>query len=114
MLLEEHNAGLQLRRAISIQAEGKKLLKKHAVAPSTARLCYTAPHCSGFSIAHAGTRKRGALQIIQEQKHQAGSAPRALPSAQISRCSYRFSNKGTRDNLGISGAHEPPPATSLA
>jgi hypothetical protein len=34
------NAGLQLRRAISIQAEGTKLLKKHAIAPSAARLCY--------------------------------------------------------------------------
>ena len=36
------NAGLQLRRAISIQAEGKKLLEKHAIAPSAARLCYAA------------------------------------------------------------------------
>jgi len=35
-----HNDGLQLRRAISIQAEGKKLLEKHAIAPSAARLCY--------------------------------------------------------------------------
>jgi hypothetical protein len=34
------NAGLQLRRAISIQAEGRKLLEKHAIAPSAARLCY--------------------------------------------------------------------------
>jgi hypothetical protein len=34
------NAGLQLRRAISIQAERKKLLEKHATAPSAARLCY--------------------------------------------------------------------------
>jgi hypothetical protein len=33
------NAGLQLRRANSIQAEGKKLLEKHAIAPSAARLC---------------------------------------------------------------------------
>ena len=33
-------AGLQLRRAISIQAEGKKLLEKHAIAPSAARLCW--------------------------------------------------------------------------
>ena len=38
----QRNAGLQLRRAISIQAEGKKLLEKHAVAPSAARLCSTA------------------------------------------------------------------------
>jgi hypothetical protein len=37
------NAGLQLRRAISTQAEGTKLLEKHAVAPSAARLCYIAP-----------------------------------------------------------------------
>jgi hypothetical protein len=29
-----HNAGLQLRRAISIQAEGKKLLEKHCRAVS--------------------------------------------------------------------------------
>lgn len=36
------NAGLQLQRAISIQAEEKKLLKKHAIAPSAARLCYAA------------------------------------------------------------------------
>jgi hypothetical protein len=34
------NDGLQLRRAISIQAEGKKLFEKHAIAPSAARLCY--------------------------------------------------------------------------
>jgi hypothetical protein len=34
------NAGLQLRRAISIQSEGNKLLEKHAIAPSAARLCY--------------------------------------------------------------------------
>jgi len=37
------NGGLQLRRAISIQAEGKKLLGKHAVAPSAARLCWMPP-----------------------------------------------------------------------
>jgi len=36
------NDGLQLRRAISIQANGKRLLKKHAVAPSAARLCWAA------------------------------------------------------------------------
>jgi hypothetical protein len=35
-----HNDGLQLRRAISIQAEGTRLLEKHAIAPSAARLCY--------------------------------------------------------------------------
>src|SRR5918993_896059 len=38
--LRRHNDGLQLRRAISIQAEGTKLLEKHAIAPSAARLCY--------------------------------------------------------------------------
>jgi hypothetical protein len=38
------NAGLQLRRAISIQADGKRLLEKHAIAPSAARLCYAAPY----------------------------------------------------------------------
>jgi hypothetical protein len=36
------NDGLQLRRAISIQAEGQRLLEKHAVAPSAARLCSAA------------------------------------------------------------------------
>jgi hypothetical protein len=39
---KRHNGGLQLRRTISIQAEGKKLLEKHAIAPSAARLCYAA------------------------------------------------------------------------
>ena len=33
-----HNAWLQLRRAISIQPEGKRLLEKDAIAPSAARL----------------------------------------------------------------------------
>jgi hypothetical protein len=37
------NAGLQLRRAISIQAGGKRLLENHAIAPSAARLCCVAP-----------------------------------------------------------------------
>jgi hypothetical protein len=36
------NAGLQLRRAISIHAEGIRLFEKHAIAPSAARLCYAA------------------------------------------------------------------------
>jgi hypothetical protein len=36
------NAGLQLRRAIIIQAEGTRLLEKYAIAPSAARLCYIA------------------------------------------------------------------------
>jgi hypothetical protein len=35
----QDNDCLQLRRAISIQAERKKLLEKHAIAPSAARLC---------------------------------------------------------------------------
>src|SRR5258705_7002353 len=38
--MKRANVGLQLRRAISIQAEGKKLLEKDAIAPSAARLCY--------------------------------------------------------------------------
>ncbi|SRR6266508_4247348 len=37
------NAGLQLRRAITVQAEGKKLLENHAIAPSAARHCWIAP-----------------------------------------------------------------------
>jgi len=36
------NDGLQLRRAITIQTEGTKLLEKHAIAPSAARLCWIA------------------------------------------------------------------------
>ena len=36
------NAGLQLRRAIGIQAEENRLLEKHAIAPSAARLCWGA------------------------------------------------------------------------
>jgi hypothetical protein len=40
----QRNAGLQLQRAISIQAEGKKLLEKHAIAPSAARVCWAAPN----------------------------------------------------------------------
>ena len=39
---ERHNAGLQLRRAISIQPEEIELLEKHAIAPSAARLCWIA------------------------------------------------------------------------
>jgi len=38
------NVGLQLRRAITIQAEGIRLLEKHAIAPSAARLCSAAAH----------------------------------------------------------------------
>jgi sterol desaturase/sphingolipid hydroxylase (fatty acid hydroxylase superfamily) len=36
------NDGLQLRRAMTIQAKGIKLLEKHAIAPSAARLCWIA------------------------------------------------------------------------
>jgi len=45
------NASLQLRRAISIQAEGKKLLEKHAIAPSAARLCYARPLVGNHGLA---------------------------------------------------------------
>jgi hypothetical protein len=38
--IEMPNAALQLRRAISIQPEANRLLEKHAIAPSAARLCY--------------------------------------------------------------------------
>ena len=37
---KQSNASLQLRRAISIHLEGTKLLERHAIAPSAARLCY--------------------------------------------------------------------------
>ena len=40
--VERPNAGLQRRRASGIQAEGKKLLEKQAIAPSAARLCWAA------------------------------------------------------------------------
>ena len=41
-MTKKSDDGLQLRRAISIKAEGKKFLEKYAVAPSAARLCYAA------------------------------------------------------------------------
>jgi hypothetical protein len=44
------NAGLQLRRAISIQPEGIKLFEKYAIAPSAARLCYVATGAPTISI----------------------------------------------------------------
>jgi len=37
-------AALQLRRAISIQAEARDLLENHAVAPSAASACYATGH----------------------------------------------------------------------
>src|SRR5258705_10558499 len=36
---KQPNAGLQLGCTISIQAEGKTILEKHAIAPSAARPC---------------------------------------------------------------------------
>jgi hypothetical protein len=39
-LLTRFIDALQLRRAISIQAEGTRLLEKHVIAPSAARLCF--------------------------------------------------------------------------
>ena len=39
VLMKRITLAFRLGRAISIQAEGKKLLEKHAVAPSAARLC---------------------------------------------------------------------------
>jgi hypothetical protein len=43
--VKAHNDGLHLRRVITIQAEGKRLLEKHAIAPSAAGLCYMALPC---------------------------------------------------------------------
>jgi hypothetical protein len=37
------NDGLQLRRAIGIQAEGIRVLDENATAPSAARLCWVPP-----------------------------------------------------------------------
>jgi hypothetical protein len=56
------NAGLQLRRAITIQSEGTKLLEKHAIAQSAARLCYTARHYRGFSLP---TPERGSAALFK-------------------------------------------------
>jgi len=42
MQRKPHNDCLQLRRTISIQDKGKKLLERHAIAPSAARLCWAA------------------------------------------------------------------------
>jgi hypothetical protein len=39
---KRHNAGLQLRCAISNRAEGTKLLEKDAIAPSAASTCSAA------------------------------------------------------------------------
>jgi hypothetical protein len=50
---------LQLRRAIGIQAEGKNLLEKHAIAPSAARLCY-----SRLSIQEFTGRRYFILQFL--------------------------------------------------
>jgi hypothetical protein len=47
---KQYNAGLQLRRAICIQAEGTRLLEKHAIAPSAARLCSAAPLGSPLNL----------------------------------------------------------------
>ena len=41
-LLTRFIDALQLRRAISIQAEGTRLLEKHAIAPSAASACWAA------------------------------------------------------------------------
>jgi hypothetical protein len=64
------NAGLQLRRAISIQAEGTKLLEKHAIAPSAARLC---------SAASQGSRKQD--QVGLQELHSPLKVPLGRPLA---------------------------------
>ena len=53
------NDGLQLRRAISIRAEGKRLLEKHAIAPSAARLCYVAAAAKDRSADSTAVRNFG-------------------------------------------------------
>ncbi|HUC20424.1 MAG TPA: hypothetical protein VMR98_02935, partial [Candidatus Polarisedimenticolaceae bacterium] len=59
---EAANAGLQLRRAISIQAEGIRLLEDHAIAPSAARLCY-APKSAIDSLKPAWVAENWSLRI---------------------------------------------------
>jgi hypothetical protein len=39
LVIDSYDVVLQLRRAISIQAEGIRLLEKHAIAPSAASAC---------------------------------------------------------------------------
>jgi hypothetical protein len=46
------NAGLQLRRAISIQAEGMRFLENLAIAPSAARLCWAAAVIVVYNFSH--------------------------------------------------------------
>ena len=53
------NDRLQLRRAISIQAEGKKLLEKHAIAPSAARLYAARPQVILSQLLISEGRVRG-------------------------------------------------------
>src|SRR5687768_15704690 len=50
-----HNDGLQLRRAISIQAEGKKLLEKHAYRAVSCKALLCRPRKSYKSHTHAIT-----------------------------------------------------------
>jgi len=59
---KQSNAGLQLRRAINIQAEGMKSLEKHAIAPSAARLCYVPLFISNRSIRFRHAAKADSLK----------------------------------------------------
>jgi len=84
----------------AFKQHGRRLLEKHAIAPSAARLCYPAPHCSGFNCP-AGTRKRGAHAAPTTSEspsaHSQHIAARcaSLPSLALL---YWFSNSGTQDN----------------
>jgi len=62
------NAGLQLRRAISIQAEGKRLLEKHAIAPSAPRLCSTARSISKMAEIPIAGQMFGGSKIAANPK----------------------------------------------
>ena len=64
---KKHNDGLQLRRAISIRAEGKKLLEKHAIAPSAARLCWVA--CALMKIFDSARLNRKPCPIFLVAEH---------------------------------------------
>ncbi len=59
------NAGLQLRRAISIQAEGIKLLEKDAIAPSAAGLCCARVRLTGQHLSQERYERRNKGHMVR-------------------------------------------------
>jgi hypothetical protein len=60
------NDGLQLRRAISIQAEGTKLLEKDAIAPSAARLCWMVRLITAMLLLKQSDMSQGSRRNLME------------------------------------------------